>query len=168
MILGFVWVGPAFGAGLELNLSVNAESCDKATLRAEIDSPSPLAFSSYLDDVLIGSGTMGAGHNTYIKPKDLTGEHVFKFKVVAGEDTVEKSLSFKTNCADAGGGSMPPCLLDGTCPCIGFTYWEIKKGYCEAPHIILPAEYVRKQKLIQLVSLLERVVALYSKMVWGR
>lgn len=67
-----------------------------------------------------------------------------------------------------GGGGLAPCQIEGTCPCYGLTYWELEKGYCSAEHMILPADYVRKQKMSQLASLLEQLVGLYKRLVAAR
>lgn len=154
-------------ASHSLELSVDNSACGTAVLRADFQLSDPTAFSTSLDGVVMSSGTFGSAQTAWDPPvKTLDpGTHSFFFKLGSGEDLIEKTLSFEVIKCEYGGGGLVPCQIDGTCPCYGFTYWELKKGYCSAEHMILPAEYIQKQKMIQLATLLEQLVELYKKLV---
>lgn len=153
-------------ASHSLVVNANTDQCGKAVLSANVTSAGN-SFEAKLDGNVIGTGTMGSGIFQWTQTKEIGGVHTFSFKVMTSEHSEEKSVEFEAKGCDAGGGSMHPCILEGTCPCIGFTYWELEKGYCSAEHMILPAEYLKKQELIRLATLLERLVALYNRLIWS-
>lgn len=156
----------AFAAGPELSASINTDFCGMVALNARVVS-SGGSFEVKFDGVVIETGIMGAGTFNWTKTKEGAGTHSFGFKVITegGNDEWTINNFIVDPCKSEGGGSIPPCLLDGTCPCIGFTYWELEKGYCAADHINLPAAYVEKQQLIRIAGLLEQIVGLYQKLV---
>ena len=118
------------------------------------------------EEILNTSIEAGAFEVKFLMPKGK-GQASASFKITSGASSNEIEIRWHPDhCKESGnGGAIHPCILEGTCPCIGFTYWELAKGYCSAEHMILPEKYVREQKMIRLASLLEQVVGLYQKLL---